>query len=96
MIENQTAAQRKLYRVANKARIQAYGNAYYAAHKEHAAAQHKIYEIENREKLNAKSRERKNNYRLFFEVLKEFRSKYVPWNEKEVKGKTRLGLPTNK
>ena len=94
--KEELAAKKKIYNLANKEKIAAANKAYRLANPEHVAALHKEYEINNREKLNAKSRERNKKYRLFFEVLKEFRSKYVPWNETEVKGKTRLGLSRNK
>ena len=63
-----------------------------AAFKEEIAVKRHEYYVENkdrindcrreyRDKVNAKSRENNKHARLYFEVRKEFKSKYQPWVE---------------
>ena len=69
-IVNHSAAERK----------KAYCKNYYDQNRERILAQQKQYDDLHREELNAKSRERNKPLRLHWECMREFRSKYSPYD----------------
>ena len=78
--KEEIAAKKKLYYLENKEHILEYQNAR-RANDADKKERDKQYYLEHRETINARLRARRLPGILHRAMLKEFRSKYAPWNE---------------
>ena len=85
--KEQTAAKKRLYYLKNKEHIREYQNARMAAtDPAEKKDQDRKYYLEHKDAVNARARAMRRPRILHKEMLKEFRSKYAPWNEGQQPG----------
>ncbi len=79
-------ANKKLYYLTNKVHIIEYQEKYRISRQERVYEYNQEYYAENHEAMNARARAKRLPGILHRRMIKEFKSKYSPWNEGHVKG----------
>ena len=80
------AEKKRAYYQHNKEKIRTYQHKYRSDHQEECNRTNLDYYHKNSEAINARLRSTRKPVTLHRELLKEFRSKYSPWNEGHVRG----------
>ena len=84
--KEELAAKKKIYYLENKEHIREYQRTWNAANVDVKKNRSDEYYLENTELVNARARAMRRPRILHKEMLKEFRSKFAPWNEGQQPG----------
>ena len=84
--KEELAEKKRAYYQQNKGKIRVYQHKYRSDHHEECNQANLDYYHKNSESINARLRAKRKPITLHKEMLKEFRSKYAPWNEGQQQG----------